>query len=292
MNYTIGNEDLTVTISSLGGGLQSILGKDGTEYLWQGDVNTWDYSDMNIFPYVARLTKGQYVFEGNTYHMDIHGFVYSSQLEVQNQTATSISFVLCHNKETISCYPFSFTYMIHQELKGNTLEITYEVINEDEKTMYFGLGGHPGFIVPIEEGLKFEDYYLEFKEEKTPYRIGMSDTCFVEGEDRPYMLRQGKYIDLKHNLFDKDAIILKDMSREVTLKTDKGTKSVTLSYPDMDYLGIWHWPKIEIPYVCIEPWTSLPSRQDIIEDISEQSNLISLEAKKRYKNKWTISIKE
>ena len=28
--------------------------------------------------------------------------------------------------------------------------------------MYFGLGGHPGFNVPLEAGLSFEDYCLEF----------------------------------------------------------------------------------------------------------------------------------
>ncbi|WP_186429595.1 aldose 1-epimerase family protein [Clostridium sp. BSD9I1] len=292
MNYTIRNNNLTVTTSSLGGELQSVLGKDGTEYLWQGDINTWNYKALNIFPYVARLTKGQYIFEGNTYYMDIHGFAYSLEFEVENRTSDSISFVLHHNEETMKQYPFLFTYKIHEKLVENTLEITYEVINNDNKTMYFGLGGHPGFNVPAEDGLKFEDYYLEFKECKTPYRVGMSDTCFVEGEDTPYMMRDGKYIDLKHNLFDDDAIILRDVSREVTLKSHNGRKSITVSYPDMDYLGLWHWPKIEIPYICIEPWTSLPSRQDIIEDISKQPNLISLKPKESYRNKWSISIND
>ena len=29
--------------------------------------------------------------------------------------------------------------------------------------MYFGVGGHPGFAVPLEKGLAFEDYCLQFE---------------------------------------------------------------------------------------------------------------------------------
>ena len=35
--FVIENQDLRVTVSSLGGELQSVLGRDHTEYLWQGD---------------------------------------------------------------------------------------------------------------------------------------------------------------------------------------------------------------------------------------------------------------
>ena len=50
----------------------------------------------------------------------------------------------------------------------------------------------------------------------------------------------------------------------------QGTRRVTVSYPDMDYIGFWHATLTEAPYVCIEPWSSLPSRQDIVEDLSSR----------------------
>jgi len=58
----------------------------------------------------------------------------------------------------------------------------------------------------------------------------------------------------------------------------------------MEYLGIWHRPFTEAPYVCIEPWTSLPARKDIVEDFSTQPTLLSLEAGKRYSNTYSIEI--
>lgn len=290
MNYKISNEFLTVEIAAKGGELQSIKSADGTEYLWQGDENTWKDRAINIFPYVARLTEGKYTFEGKTYHMNIHGFITEAELEVFAQAEEQITLGLHSNEETLACYPFVHTYSITYALVENKLLVTYQVENQDEKKMYFGLGGHPGFFVPLEEGLPFEDYALTFAEKAEPYRVGMSDTCFVTGEHTAFALEDGVKLSLRHDLFDQDAIVLGNMARQVTLKSEKGTRGVTVTYPDMDYLGIWHWPRVEINYVCIEPWTSLPSRDQVVEALEEQENLISLEAGMTYQNTWSIEI--
>ena len=73
MLHTLHNEFLSVIASEQGAELQSVLGADGTEYLWQGDPTYWRNRAVNIFPYVARLTDGSYYLDGKLYHMDIHG---------------------------------------------------------------------------------------------------------------------------------------------------------------------------------------------------------------------------
>ena len=103
-------------------------------------------------------------------------------------------------------------------------------------------------------------------------------------------MEEDRIIPLRHSLFDQDAIVLKHMDKKVTIKSAKGKKNITVSYPDFPYLGIWHMPKMEASYVCIEPWSSLPSRDGIVEEISQQSDLIGLEAGKEYKTEWTITI--
>ena len=40
-----------------------------------------------------------------------------------------------------------------QTLDHQTLDITVTVDNRDSQTMYFSVGGHPGFNLPLEEGL-------------------------------------------------------------------------------------------------------------------------------------------
>lgn len=290
MIYTIENEALKVQISDRGAELMSIQTKDGTEYLWQGDEAYWGDRALNLFPYIARLTEGKYTLDGRTYHMDIHGFVKGSVLEVQEQEAGRIAFRLTQSEETLKQYPFDFVYRVRYELEGSRLSVVFSVENPNGRTMYFGIGGHPGFFVPMEEGLAFEDYYLQFDEEKNPVRVGISPTCFVDGNDREYPLAEGGKLPLAHSLFDDDAIVLRDMAKAVTIKSDRGSKAVRVEYPGMDYLGIWHMPHTDAPYVCIEPWSSLPSRQDVVEDLSTQPGLVHLPAGETYENRWVIRI--
>ena len=155
--------------------------------------------------------------------------------------------------------------------------------------MYFGLGGHPGFNVPLAPGKKFEDYRLRFAENCEPYRVGFNADCFVTHEDVPFHLENGTDIPLRHDLFDDDAIVLRDMAREVTLDCGEGP-GVTVRFPGMQYLGLWHWPKTDAPYICIEPWSSLPADAGSITVFEEQRDLIALEPGKTYENIWSITI--
>ena len=155
--------------------------------------------------------------------------------------------------------------------------------------MYFGLGGHPGFRVPLTEGKHFEDYCLRFAEPCSPKRVGFTPDCFVTGENTEYTLSNGTDIPLRHDLFDDDAIVLRDMAREVTLCSDD-MRAVTVRYPQMRYLGIWHMPKTDAPYVCIEPWLSLPAHAGRKAVLEEQEDLVALAPGETYRNLWSIEI--
>jgi hypothetical protein len=45
------------------------------------------------------------------------------------------------------------------------------------------------------------------------------------------------------------------------------------------------------PYVCIEPWCSLPSAQGKIAVLEEQTDLIGLPGRKIYRNTWRIRVR-
>lgn len=164
--------------------------------------------------------------------------------------------------------------LITYALREDTVDITFCVHNSGQNTMPFGIGGHPGFNVPLVGGEQFEDYVLEFSCPCQPDRVGFSPAVYLNGQDELYALREDKYIDLRHDLFDEDAVILKNMAREITLRSKVSGRGVCVVYPDLAYLGIWHWPKTTAPYVCIEPWSSLPSRQNVIEELTCKSDLI------------------
>lgn len=292
MEYVIKNQALQVKISDFGAELCSITGKDGTEYLWQGNPAVWKDRAPNIFPYVARLTEGKYKINGKIHEMKIHGIVKYETLSPEIIKEDQITFKLESTEELKKQYPFDFIYRITYVLDGTSLKVVLSVENTGKERMYFGIGGHPGFCVPLEEGLAFEDYYLEFGKKAEPYRVGFTDACFLTGCDSPYTLEEGRILRLEHSLFDEDAIVLKHMDRKVTIKSKKGKKSVTVDCQDFPYLGIWHKPKTEAPYVCIEPWSSLPSRDGIVEEFSQQSDLIGLGAGKEYKAEWIVTVSQ
>lgn len=290
--YTIENECLRVSANGEGAQLWSITAKDGTQYLWQGDPAYWSDRALTLFPYVARLWQGKYTLDGRTYSMPIHGFAPQSCFVLEKKTDTSMTLALYDSDDTYEMYPYRFAFRVTYALDGHALSCTYEVENRDGRTMHFGLGGHPGFCVPLEPGRQFEDYRLRFAQTCKPVRVGFSKECFVTGEDTPFVLEMEHTLPLRHDLFDDDAIVLRGMVREVTLEAPGGKRSVTVSFPDMPYLGIWHWPKTGAPYVCIEPWSSLPSRHGKVTALEEKEDLIWLEPGKIYRNCWKILIGE
>jgi galactose mutarotase-like enzyme len=221
--------------------------------------------------------------------MGIHGFAAGKQYVVQRIEESTVVFQLKDDEPTRVIYPFCFVLSIEYRLENECLNITYTVENKGQRTMYFGIGGHPGFALPFEKGLQFEDYYLKFDEAAALVRVEFSNTCFRTGEAKPFPLNNGR-LHLEHCMFDQDAIVLESGARSVVLMSDKGTKAIRVTFPDMPYIGLWHKPRTTAPYICVEPWSSLPSHDGIVEDISQQEDLIKLPAGETYCNRWSIDV--
>ena len=290
MLYTIKNEAMSVSIDTLGAELQSITGADGTEYLWYGDADYWRGRATNLFPYVGRMTDGTYIYNGKKYPMGPHGFARNMEFSAQQEGDTCVAFTLTDTAETRECYPFRFAFSVIYALVGAELRITYRVENKGDNIMHFGLGGHPGFRLPLEEGKCFEDYRITFAQPCRPSRALLAPSYMMSGVETLYQLENDTTLHLRHDLFDDDAIILRHFDKTMTLSAGEGSRGVRVHIPQMPCVGIWHTVKKEAPFVCIEPWVSLPSRDGVIEDISQQSDLITLPVGKTYENEWSITL--
>lgn len=277
MIHVLENEQLRVEIDEHGAQVMSMLEKtSGTEYLWQGDPTYWASRATLLFPICGRLIEGRYTYKGQSYDMVLHGFIRNVDLSVSAKTENSISFTYSDNELTRSQYPFAFRYTATYTLCGSTLDHKFIVENTGDDTLPFGLGGHPGFNIPLADGTDFTDYYVEFSEVAPARKLILTETCFMTDASEPFPLEDGKIYRLHHDMFDNDAIFLKDMAKSVTLKSDKTTRAVTLTYNDMTYLGLWHKPKTEAPYMCIEPWTSLPADDGIVDDMATKKYMTRL----------------
>ncbi len=287
---TIQNDCLALRVDEFGAQMTELCSKAGTQYLWNADKAYWGESAPALFPFVGRMTDGVYTLHGTQYSMPLHGFAKRNMFAVEERTAESVTFLLKDTDETRKDYPFRFTFRVTYTLRGASVVVTYFVRNDGDDTMPFGIGGHPGFRIPLAEGTKFEDYEIRFPEPCMPDRIGFSDTGYLDGSALPYPLKDGVSIPLRHDLFDHDAIVLRHTPRSVTIRSDKTSRSVTVDFPGMPYIGFWHMPKTDAPYVCIEPWVSLPSRQGIVEDLAFKADLTRLAPGEEYTNEWKITV--
>ena len=274
MNYTIKNEELTVVVADKGAELISAK-RGNCEYVWVADPNVWGFHSPLVFPVCGRFQDAQYVYRGKIYNIDLHGFIRPSILTVEKHTDTEICLALYATEETKKVYPFDFALKIRYILDGNRLTCRFDMANVGENMLPITMGGHPGFNVPLDGGA-FEDYYLEFSEDCSPDQFILSERCLMTGKKRALPLEDSRILRLRHDLFDNDAIFMSRMASEVTLKSDKSDRFVTVSYADMPYLGVWHKPHMAAPFVCIEPWCGLPGADGELEDMEKRADMFRI----------------
>ena len=269
---TITNGILTAEISETGAQL-SRLATASNEYIWDGNPDIWPKHAPVLFPFVGRLPNQEYQFKGKTYGpMPIHGFVPTSRFILESHEGSACTMLLVVTPDIRSLYPFDFEFRVRYELEGSTLKIRYLVTNKGESAMFYGMGSHPGFNVPM----------------KDVVRRTFTDDCHDSGVDIPFPL-DGKRLHLRHDLFDKDAICLGNTGNTVTIKTDKDSRSVTVCYPDTPWCAIWHKVKMEVPFLCIEPWFSLPGHPGM-NDIEKRDDFFRLESGKSNCHRLYITI--
>ncbi len=274
MIYTLKNNALTVNVSSVGAEIMSVT-RDGLEYMWQGDPKFWASRAPLLFPVCGRSFGGVYTHGGKTYELTNHGFARRQDFAAKQATDTELVLVTAATDETRAVYPFDFELTVIYRLEGDRLYSEVTVTNTGDVALPSTFGIHPGFNVPLDNG-SFEDWYLEFGEECTPNELVFSDTCFNTGKKRPYPLKDAKLLPLRHELFNIDAIFMDRIFPSVTLKSDKSERSVTVNFQGFPYMGVWHKPKSDAPYVCIEPWCGLPSFDGVVDDVMTKNDMLHL----------------
>ena len=281
------NEQLHIIIAEKGAELRQITRTDlRQDYLWNADPAFWAKTSPVLFPIVGTLKNNTYTFEGNNYTLGRHGFARDMVFSVASHADDQIIFELNSNEETLKVYPFQFRFSVIYTIKGAKLTVTYKVENKGNSTMYFSVGAHPAFKVPLEESLTYEDYYLSFnKEENTPLYL-LSDKGLIETTPVPF-LEHTKQLPLKKSLFYKDALVFKSLaSNAITLKSDKDPHGLTLQYDGFPFMGIW--AAIDADFVCIEPWCGIADGVGATGELTEKEGMNALPANQTFERNWTV----
>lgn len=291
MTVKLENETIIVEIHEHGAELQSVRRKDSDlEYIWQADPKYWNRHAPVLFPFVGRLKNNQYHFEDNTYYVGQHGFARDLNFIVIEATKTSAVFELRDSPLTKSLYPFSFHFQVRYTLSDDDMvSIEYYVYNPDETPMYFQIGGHPAFNVPMNNKYKFTDYYVNVDPVKVydrvklvgPYADVENKTTF----DPKIPLR------LRYDDYKEDAIILtlNEEPTSLVLARLDASHGVTMHLENAKYVGIWSPYGKDAPFVCLEPWWGLADKIDADGDITHKFAITKLDGHQDYTAKWSLT---
>ncbi len=254
MKHRLKNQDITIEVNELGAELTLLQSnKTGVNYLWNADPLYWKRSSPILFPIVGSLNNQQYTYEGNTYSMSQHGFARDMEFHVIKKSEDSIFFRLEANEETRKAYPFEFALEIGYGLEGSAVKVFWRVINLDDKTMYFSIGGHPAFMCPLVHQGDQTDYNIEFAGcETIECRKINENGLAIEGTET-LALNKG-ILPITEHLFDEDALVIEgNQTGKVSLLNPDKKPYITVSF-DAPLFGVWSPAKKNAPFICIEPW--------------------------------------
>ncbi len=264
--YILENEFVKIQVSPMGAELQSLFGKvTQTEYLWQPGHDIWQHHSMLLFPNPGRVAGDRVIIGGKVYPATMHGFANAMTFQVADVGSDRIRLELRDSPETRRYFPYAFCLQVVFTLEKDTVRQTFRVINEDERTIFFSLGAHPGFYCPMDLRDRAEDYVLEFD---TPQRIGelaLHDGFFDRG---PYLLDGVK-------------------AKTVTLRSRKSGRFVEVGIEGFPYLCLWGVPT-RLSIVCIEPWCGTSDRVDTDHVWETREGIESVEVGKTFERTMTL----
>ncbi len=286
---TLSNDRLTARIDPKGAELTSLFSPSRSlEYIWEGDPAFWGKHSPVLFPIVGALKNDTFYFQEKPYHLPRHGFARDKVFEAEQVSERSALLSIASHAETLEKYPFLFRFSIRYALEGERLNVGYLVENTGEGPMYFSVGGHPAFRVPLTSGSVYEDYYLEFSDTENTGRWPVSPEGLIEASPEP-LLDDTRVLPLTKELFSKDALVLKKLrSSTVKLLSDKTSHGLEFDFTGFPYLGLWAAGGAD--FVCIEPWYGIADSVLSDQQLTDKEGINFIAAGESFECTWSVTV--
>ncbi|WP_439442658.1 aldose 1-epimerase family protein [Listeria aquatica] len=284
------NESLVVELTEQGAELTRIYHKKtGLDYLWDADKAFWGRHAPILFPTVGRLVDDTYYVDGEAFHLTQHGFARDKMFTAVELVGNQAVLELEADDKSKLIYPFSFRLRVTYTLLEDQVQVEYQVENTDKERIYFSIGAHPAFNVPLTEGTKFEDYYLDFGQKEK------LDTLLLEGPYRSGKLKpladeKTETLALDYSLFENDALIFEGLNgNEIAIRSKKHPHFVKVSFPHFPFVGIWT-PGDGAPFLCIEPWFGIADSIGESIELRDKAGIEHLDPEAIFTSEYSVQL--
>ena len=277
---TIKSDLITVTISSKGAEIQSILDRNGIERMFDGDPKFWTGRAPILFPVAGSFKDDGYEWHGKWYPMPKHGFISSLEWQVEDVKDSQATFLLQEKHEG---FPFEYDLRAIYAVERSRLDVTYAVTSRDDRPFCFSIGSHEAYATP--GGI--QDYEIVFDEvENLRHSLLIGS---LTSHDTVTIAEKTRILPLTYDYFQADALVFRTIkSRGVTLRTRKNNRTIRVDFPDCPFLLLWTRPNA--PYICIEPWCNGPDFIDAPAAIDQKPGFTRVEKGQTVKKHHAITI--
>ena len=256
MIYTLKNDQLEVKVNSFGAELTSVVSSSGFEYIWQG--SEWNKHSPVLFPICGALLEGKYVYKSREYRLDKHGFARNTEFELEEASDTSLTLTLTSNEETLALYPFEFVLTARFTIEENRLFVVFNVANTGKLILPYMFGWHPAFNLPGNAPIGSD--YVDVGNRRELSRHSLQNGPFINPFYMSYPIKNGRYYLNEEEIYANDTMIFKDAPKTVTLAGGSQKRKIKLEYSDnLSYFCVWKYPSASARYICLEPWSDVPS---------------------------------
>ena len=282
----------TATVRQKGAQITSFKGADGREVIWQADPEVWAQHAPVLFPVCGSVRDNKIKIGGTFYPMPKHGFTRNPEFERGHLGEDFVDLVLRDSPETREMYPFSFAFHVTYRLFEGGYTTTFLVENKSDRVMPMCVGGHPGFICPMEPGAAFEDYRLVFAKQESGQNTLAPNGYLADGTEQLTELIDGRVLPLSHALFDaRDALIFAGLnSRSVELVHKDSGRGLRFDFPKMEVLAVWTMPRANADYICLEPWHGMPGRVQDSDNFEDKPYVTLLQPGRVYTTWFTATL--
>ena len=289
-NIHLNYRGATAEVQLRGAQLASYRTPEGREVIWQGDA--WPEHSPVLFPVCGTVKDGVIRIAGKPYPLTKHGFTRNPDFRPEKVGEDFAELVLGPTEESKPMYPFDFALHVTHTLIDNGFTTTLTVENKSDAVMPFCVGGHPGFVCPMEPGAKFEDYQLIFPcPEDGVNSLAPGGGCITETEILPELRDKGA-VSLNHAIFDqRDALVLTTLkSRSVKLVHRDTGKGIRFDFPKMEVLAVWTKPGAGADYLCLEPWHGMPDTADATGNFEDKPFVTLLAPGQSWQGSFTATL--
>jgi len=288
---TISNQELRIAVSPHGAEMQSLKTvRMGREWLWQGDAAYWERRSPILFPAVGGLWNATCRVAGRCLKLSKHGFMRDKTWRIVERTSQQLTFEYEDCGEDREAFPWPYVVRVSYVLEGRSVDVKFEVENRATETMFFQMGGHPGFSLPdFVDPTDGPDGFLRLTG-RADHVLRAGEQGCTEPQTYAFPQTQEGLVPLCVETFANEALIFEGHQLTAVTVLNKAKQPLVAVRSTAPVWLCWSPQGVHAPFVCIEPWYGLCDPIGFEGDVSERPFINRLEAGGTWRGGYAIDI--